>query len=533
MEINQPIKKYMWFEGLSRCLVGQPAIEALHLVQRIGAVEEKAAQIEREFPDLFNGLGKMRGSYTIQLQEGVKPHAVSTPRRVPIPLMGAVKVELQRMEEAGVITQITEPTEWCAGMVVVPKKNNKIRICVDLTKLNESVKRERHPLPAVDESLGQLAGATVFTKLDANSGFWQVPLSEESARLTTFITPFGRFCFHRLPFGITSAPEHFQRRMEEILQGLEGVICRIDDTLIHGRSQEEHDERLHLVLHRLVQAGVTLNKQKCQFSVNEVKFLGHIINSRGVCPDPDKIAAVKKINPPTEVSGVRRLLGTVNQLGKFIPNLAAITQPIRDLLIKGNHWTWGESQQVAFDKIKEILTSPPTLAFFNPNYETLVSADASSFGLGAVLLQKKSEGEIRPVAFISRAMSSTESRYAQIEREALAFTWACERLSDYLIGIPFHIQTDHKPLIPLFSTKRLEDLTPRLQRFRMRMMRYDYTISHVPGKQLITADMLSRAPVSEQEIEQEFCQEVETFIQNVVANLPASEARLEEISQHQ
>ena len=159
-------------------------------------------------------------------------------------------------------------------MVVVSKANGKVRICVDLTRLNDSVCRERHPLPAVDQTLAQLAGARVFSKLDANSGFWQIPLSPESIPLTTFITPYGRYCFNRLPFGITSAPEHFQRRMSEVLGDLEGVVGMVDDVLVHGRSQEEHDERLFKVLERLQKEGLTLNKEKCKFSTSQVSFLG-------------------------------------------------------------------------------------------------------------------------------------------------------------------------------------------------------------------------------------------------------------------
>ena len=343
-------------------------------------------------------------------------------------------------------------------MVVVPKKNNTVRICVDLTKLNKCVKRERHPLPAVEQVLAQLAEASVFSKLDANSGFWQIPLSAKSAPLTTFITPFGRFCFHRLPFGITSAPEHFQRRMSEILEGLEGVVCMLDDTLIYGKTQEEHDHRLQVALQRLKAAGVTLNQQKCLFSVSEITFLGQVISKHGIQPDPSKIEAINRMEAPTDVAGARRLLGTVNQLGKFIPNLAQITQPIRELLVKSNQWMWEEPQQTAFTKIKEALVTSPVLAHFNVNYETLLSADSSSYGLGAVLLQKAPNKDFRPVAYISRVLTPTENRYSQIEKEALAFTWACERLSDLLIGLSFHIHTNHKPLVPLFSTKKLEDL---------------------------------------------------------------------------
>jgi len=238
-------------KGLNKPLLGRPAITELKLVQRVAAVNHEELSPMEQFPALFEGLGKLQGNYTIQLQEGAKPFALSTPRRVAIPLLKPVKQELQRMEQLGVIAKVEQPTEWCAGMVVVPKKNGKVRICVDLTRLNQSVRRERHPLPAVDQTLAQLAGAKVFTKLDANSGFWQIPLSPKSALLTTFVTPFGHYCFHRLPFGITSAPEHFQHRMSEILSGLDGVVCMMDDILVHGKTQEEHDERLRKVLQRL------------------------------------------------------------------------------------------------------------------------------------------------------------------------------------------------------------------------------------------------------------------------------------------
>ena len=167
-------------------------------------------------------------------------------------------------------------------MVVVPKPQNKVRICVDLTQLNKSVRREHHQLPAVEQTLAQLAGAKLFSKLDANSGFWQIPLSPESSLLTTFITPFGHFCFRRLPFGITSAPEHFQCQMAEILQDMEGVVCHMDDILVHGKNNDEHGRRLKAVLHRLQESGLTLNAQKCEFLRTEVKFLGQIIDDKGI-----------------------------------------------------------------------------------------------------------------------------------------------------------------------------------------------------------------------------------------------------------
>ena len=205
------------------------------------------------------------------------------------------------MESMGIISRVDEPTPWCAGMVVVPKKSGAIRICVDLKPLNISVLRETHPLPKVDETLAQLTGAKVFTKLDANSGFWQIPLSQRSRLLTTFITPAGRYCFNKLPFGISSAPEHFQKRMGHILEDMEGVLCQTDDVLVFGKSQAEHDTRVTAVLNRIQAAGATLNPDKCEFGKTCLKFLGHVIDQSGIRADPDKTAAIMGMQPPTTV----------------------------------------------------------------------------------------------------------------------------------------------------------------------------------------------------------------------------------------
>ena len=313
-------------------------------------------------PQLFTGLGQMKDSYTITLKEDAKPFAISVPRKVPLPLYQKTKDELDRMLETGVISPVDQPTDWCAPMVVTPKSNGKVRVCVDLSKLNEFVKRENHPLPAVDTTLERLAGSTVFTKLDANSGFWQIKLAWESRPLTTFITPWGRFCFNVLPFGISSGSEKFQKTMNQILLGLEGVECNIDDVLIHGKDQQQHDERLEAVLKRLLEAGVTLNLDKYVFSTKQVKFLGHVISSNGIEVDPDKVKAIADLPPPTNVQEVRTFLGMVNQLSKFSDHLADKSKSIRELLLKGNQWTWGNAQQKAFEQIKTDLMRAPVLA---------------------------------------------------------------------------------------------------------------------------------------------------------------------------
>ena len=400
--------------NLKSPLLGVTVIEALGLAAQLQVVADELNDPAREFPHLFKGLGKTSAKYRITLQEGAEPYAINVPRRIAIPLMPKVKAEIERMARLGVISRIEEPTKWCAGMVVVPKSGGKVRICVDLTRLNHSVQRERHILPAVDQTLARVAGATVFSKLDANSGFWQIPLAPESRPLTTFLTPFGRYCFNRLPFGITSAPEYFQHYMSKVLEGLEGTVCLIDDILVYGA--EEHDAQLRAVLKRLEAEGLTLNRDKCSFKATRVKFLGHVIDGSGISPDPEKISVICKLKEPQNVSELRRFLGMANQMSKFAPNLAETTKPLRDLLNKKSQWVWDSTQEQAFQVVKQSLSSSPVLALYDPSLETAVSADASSFGLGAVLLQREPEQEWRPVTYISRAMTSTETRYAQNEK---------------------------------------------------------------------------------------------------------------------
>ena len=428
------------------------------------------------------------------------------------------------MESLGVISRVDQPTPWCAGMVVVPKKNGDIRICVDLKPLNSNVLREVHPLPTVDETLAQLCGACVFSKLDANSGF---PLTASSKLLTTFLTHNGRYCFNKLPFGISSAPEHYQKRMGKILQGLPGVLCHMDDVLVFGRDIQEHDRRLEKVLQQIQAAGATLNQEKCQFRKSSLKFLGHLIDQTGIRPDPDKTSAIAEMPTPQNLSDLRRFMGMINQFGKFSSKLAELTEPLRQLLSKKNSWSWGHPQNQAFAKVKLELMKPTVLALFDVNADLKVSADASCFGLGAVLLQNTNSCW-QPVAFASRVMTDTDRRYAQVEKEALALTWACEKFSTYILGKNFMIETDHKPLVPLLGTKHLDDLPPRVLRFRLRLSRFEYDIKHVPGKQLYTADTLSRAPISTSE-SYNLHEEADLLMQISIDHLPASSQRIDEI----
>ncbi|KAI4890200.1 hypothetical protein NFI96_001996, partial [Prochilodus magdalenae] len=507
--------------GRVSCLLGLPEAVNMGLVKRVD-----------EVGGVFKSGGLLNTEpVEIVLQDDAKPYSVHTARRIPLPLVPLVKKELHRMESEGIIEKVTKPTEWCAAMVPVLKPNKKeVRCCADLRKLNRAVKREKYVLPTVDEILPRLGGSTVFTTLDAASGFYQIPLHENSKTLTTFITPFGRYAFRRLPFGITSAPEIFQRKMVETLAGLEGVELFMDDILVHGATEEIHDQRLDKTLKVIEASGLKLNEHKCKFRQTQVRFLGHVIDKAGSRPDPDKVAGIENFPQPNNITELKRFLGMVNYLAKYVPELSTIAEPLYALLKGKMEWAWEPAQQTAFQNLKTLLATAPVLTYYDAGRPTAVSADASSYGLGAVLLQQHGD-QWKPVAYASRRLSDTETRYAQIEKECLASVWACERFDKYLFGLAsFRLITDHKPLVPLINSKDLDNVPIRCQRLLMRLMRFSGLAEYAPGKTLAVADALSRGP-EQCYGDRDLQDDVAAHIDNVISQAPATPQRIRDIKQ--
>lgn len=439
------------------------------------------------YPDRFTGLGKFTCEHKLVLKDNVQPK-INPPRRAPIQLRTKIREELDRMKELDVIRPVSEPTEWVSSITYVKKQDGSLRICLDPKFLNEALRRGQHHIPTVEELTHQFAGSTVFSKLDAKSGYWSVPLDADSQLLTTFNSPFGRFCFKRLPFGLKTSQDVFQHAMDQLLDGLPGVISIADDIVVHGTSREDHDRNIHGLMNRAKERGLVFNFAKCKIKEDNIPFFGNIYSKSGVTPDPSKVQVISDLTVPNSVKELQSFLGMVTYLAPYIPNLSVHTAPRRQLLHKDSEFQWHPEHQQAFNVLKQLICSAGTSSYFDPSKPVLLQVDASQEALGAALLQ-----EGRPIAYASKSLTDTEKRYANIERELLACVFGAERFHTYIFGKHFTIESDHRPL-EMICKKNLTTAPARLQRMLLRLQKYDYDIHYKPGREMILPDSLSRLP---------------------------------------
>ncbi|CAB4030059.1 Retrovirus-related Pol poly from transposon, partial [Paramuricea clavata] len=437
---------------------------------------------------LFDGIGKIKDKKVkLHIDPEIQPKQQSH-RRIPFHIRKDVEKELQRLEDLDVIEGVEGPTPWVSPIVVVPKKTGEIRLCVDMREANKAVKREKHLIPTLDELITDLNDATVFSTLDLTSGYHQLELEPESRHITTFSTHVGLRRYKRLMFGINAASEIFQNSIAELLTHLPGCKNISDDIIVYGRDVREHDENLNRVSTRLREHNARLNRDKCAFRKSEVIFYGHSFSAEGIKAAPQKINAIKTMQPPENPSEVKSLLGMAQYVSRFIPNYATITAPLRALTHQNSVWKWEIEEETAFRKLQNELTSDRVMAYFDPTKSTKVLVDASPTGLGAILMQ---DGKV--ISYGSRALTDVESRYSQTEREMLAVVWATEHYHLYLYGAKFTLITDHKPLLGIFKSHR--PTSPRIDRWKLRLMPYHHEIIYRPGKDDANpADFISRHP---------------------------------------
>ena len=443
-----------------------------------------------DFPTLFDGksaeFAKIKDiKIKLHVDKQVKPVA-QRHRRVPFHTRKDVEKELESLEERGIIEKVDGPTPWISPVVVVPKKQGGVRVCIDMREANKAIGREKHPMPTLDDLVADLNGATVFSKLDMSQAYHQLELDEASRYITTFSTHVGLRRYKRLLFGVNAASEIFQNAIATILADIPGARNLSDDIIVFGKTQEDHDKALRATLARLNEVGARLNKEKCVFSTDRLVFFGHVFGKDGVAADPDKIKTIISAPAPTNASEVRSFLGMTQYVSRFIPNYATTTEPLRNLTKKETDWKWTEQEIKAFEDLKRALSDTPVMSYFDQRQETTILVDASPVGVGAILTQN---GAV--ISYASRALTPTEQRYSQTDREFLAVVYGVEHFHLYLYGSNFKVITDHKPLLGIVNSQK--PTTPRMERWRLRLMPYNMTLQYRPGHDN-PADFISRHP---------------------------------------
>ena len=397
-----------------------------------------------------------------------------------------VEKEVKDMLESGVIRPSSSP--WSSPIVMVKKKDGSNRFCVDFRKLNNVLVKNSYPLPNIEDMLLNLGKAKFYTCLDLKSGYWQIKIIEEDKQKTAFACHLGLFEFNKMPFGLASAPSVFSALMDKVLMGAAAyAMCYIDDIIIFSETFEDHMTHLEDILNRLKKAGLKVKVSKCDFLMSQVKYLGHVISSKGISPDPEKTKAIEKLNPPTSVKGVRSFVGMASYYRRFIKDFANIARPLTKLTKKNQPFVWTEECTEAFEILKQHLTNAPVLAYPDPALPYKLYTDASKEAIGAVLTQDQ-HGQERVIQYLSHQLSSGQQKWATIEQEAYAIVYSVNKLRHLLYGSKFTIHSDHKPLSTLFTT---EMKNAKVQRWAIMLSEYGGDIQYETGKTQ-KADMLSR-----------------------------------------
>ena len=396
--------------------------------------------------------------------------------------------QIDEMLQKHIITRTRSP--WSAPVLLVKKKDNSYRVVVDYTKLNAKTADDPYPLPIPRTAFQVLNEARYYSSLDLASGYWQVEVAKKDIQKTAFNTRKGTFAYLRMPMGLKGAPSAFQRFMSEIFSDLlyHGVLVFIDDILIYSENWKQHLKLVNEVLKRLSDHNLQAKVGKCHFGAKEVKYLGSIISHGGRKPDPDKVKAIRELQPPRSKEDIRSLLGLVGFYREFIKDLSVLTEPIQKLMKKEVEFVWGVEQQKAFDTIKKSISEKSCLEFPNPKWKYELHTDASLEGIGAVLFQKDPSGKLHTIEFASKSLSKAQRKQAIPVLECYAIVWALKKFRCYVHGSHVDIYTDHYGLQYM---KKKKDPPAQIQRWWWDIADYDFDIYYKQGKKNI-ADPLSR-----------------------------------------
>ena len=497
------------------------------------STQKKLEKLLDEYSEVFQDeIGTLKSTKAkLTLKEGNKPKFCKA-RPVPYAMKPKVEVELKRLEEEGILRKV-KFSNWSTPIVPVIKPNGAVRICGDYKiTVNPQLQTEEYPLPRIDDIFAKLAGGKKFTKIDLRQAYHQMEVEEESQEYLTINTHQGLYRYNRLVFGISSAPAIWQRSMDQILEGIEGTSCILDDMIITGKDDEEHLDHLEEVLKRLKEHGLRANRDKCEFFQTKITYCGHEVDQHGLHKTQEKVDAVVNAPRPENIQQVRSFLGLVNYYHKFLPNLATTLNPLNRLLEQGKPWKWTAECEEAFVSVKKLIASDIVLTHYDPERPLRLACDASSVGVGAVLSHVMEDGSERPIAFASHTLTKAERNYSQIDKEALALVWGVKTFHLYLFGRHFTLVTDHEPLTSIFNPKKgIPAMTvARLQRYALFLAGFKYSIEYKNTTQHGNADGLSRLPLRK-ECNKEVADPVEIFQVSQLEALPVSADMIRQATQ--
>lgn len=486
------------------------------------------------FPDICEGVGCHKDlKISLPLKEGAR-HVVAPPARIPVNLYPKVKAELERLESQGVFESVPvdDNTQSVSRLVPVPKPIEGsdeigVRITFDWRNLNQNLDPVHHATPTIEELKARLINAKVFSQVDMKDAFYQLPLDEESKKLTTFSTPWGLKRCTRLIQGASPSSAICHETIRRDLEPISSALNIADNILVWGcgdteeEAVKQHDKTLEEVFLMFRRTGLTLNPKKSVFSATRTKFFGYMFSAEGVFPDPDKVTALRNASPPASKEDVRSFLGMAGFNSQFIPGYATLSSPLRRLTQKGVNFRWGTEEKESFLAITKAISDNTLLAYYDTTLPTALFTDASPVGVNATLAQLDAEGRYRPVNIASRALTATEMQYDQLEREAVAMHFGCTRFRIFLQGCHFTHFIDPEPLKHMMEkTKR--EAPARIERIRLKLQGFDSTIQLIKGKHN-PADYLSRHPLpysSCSKAERECYADVRNYIFVVAHMLP-------------